>query len=132
MSNKNIYSRIQQKHDTEANWGNAKNFTPLIGEIIIYDKDDTHPLPRFKIGNGIDNVNDLEFVSESVIYKQNEEPEDAPEGALWIDMDAEGGSGGGGGSGLPEVDSSNNGAFLRVVNGTWAVASVPKAEEVRL
>lgn len=40
------------------------------------------------------------------IYKQNEEPVDAPEGAIWIDLDATGGGSGGGsgGGGTVEVD----------------------------
>ena len=63
MANKNFFSRIQQKHDSEANWLKAQNFVPLAGEIIIYDKDDNHPAPRVKIGNGVDNINDLEFAS---------------------------------------------------------------------
>lgn len=37
---------------------------------------------------------------------------------------------GGGGSGLPSVTSSDNGKFLRVVNGAWAAASVPSANGV--
>ena len=60
----NIKGRQVQKHDIEANWikaGNAANpFTPLKGEIIIYDDryiDDTgeHIVAdqvRFKIGDG--------------------------------------------------------------------------------
>ena len=36
----------------------------------------------------------------------------------------------GGGSGLPSVTSSDNGKFLRVVNGVWAAASVPGANGV--
>lgn len=34
-----------------------------------------------------------------------------------------------GGAGLPEVSSTDNGKFLRVVNGAWAAAVVPSAEE---
>jgi hypothetical protein len=37
---------------------------------------------------------------------------------------------GGGGSGLPSVTSSDNGKFLRVVNGAWAAATVPSANGV--
>ena len=40
----------------------ATNFTPMNGEIIIYDEDDNHDYKRIKIGNGTDNVNDLDFV----------------------------------------------------------------------
>lgn len=36
----------------------------------------------------------------------------------------------GGGSGLPSVTSSDNGKFLRVVNGAWAAASVSNANGV--
>ena len=36
----------------------------------------------------------------------------------------------GGGSGLPSVTSSDNGKFLRVVNGAWAAATVPSANGV--
>lgn len=34
---KSISTRIQNKHDLEANWLKASNFTPLEGELIIYD-----------------------------------------------------------------------------------------------
>lgn len=40
-----------------------------------------------------------------------------------------GGSGDGTGSVLPPVTAANNGNFLRVVNGVWAAASLPIAEE---
>lgn len=62
MAEKTLKTRIIQKHDTEANWLLATNFTPLNGEIIIYDEDDNHDYKRIKIGNGTDNVNDLDFV----------------------------------------------------------------------
>lgn len=32
------------------------------GEIIIYDEDDNYDYKRIKIGNGTDNVNDLDFI----------------------------------------------------------------------
>lgn len=60
---KNInYARIQNKHDIEANWELAVNFIPLAGELIIYDPDDTHDLPRIKIGDGKTLVNSLKFI----------------------------------------------------------------------
>ena len=61
MSTKKIDSRISLKHDTEANWIKATNFTPLIGEIIIYDIDNNHNYERIKIGDGITNINALPF-----------------------------------------------------------------------
>lgn len=42
--------RIIHKHDIEENWNKANNFAPLLGEIIVYDPDTTHPNPRYKIG----------------------------------------------------------------------------------
>lgn len=56
-----INARMSQKHDTEAHWKLAINFIPLKGELIIYDVDENNPNERIKIGNGVDNVNNLEF-----------------------------------------------------------------------
>lgn len=58
---KNIKTRIIHKHDTEANWKLATNFTPKQGEIIVYDKDNNYEYERFKIGDGVTNVNNLPF-----------------------------------------------------------------------
>lgn len=62
---KEIRVRQQQKHDIEANWKIAgeRGFIPKPGEIIVYEADEDHLKPRIKIGNGIDNVNDLSFSS---------------------------------------------------------------------
>lgn len=59
-----IKARMQQKHDVETNWKQAKNFSPLAGELIVYDADSAHTSARFKIGDGKTNVNDLPFVVE--------------------------------------------------------------------
>ena len=76
MAEKILSTRIVHKHDLEAHWKMAKNFTPKQGELIIYDIEidsdgNTLALPegrttpysysRFKIGDGILNVNDLPF-----------------------------------------------------------------------
>ena len=58
---KEFFTRIQHKHDIEANWIKAVNFTPLNGEIIVYDKDNEHDYARIKIGDGITKVSDLPF-----------------------------------------------------------------------
>ena len=63
---KTLKTRITQKHDIEANWLLATNFTPMNGEIIIYDEDDNYDYKRIKIGNGTDNVNDLDFIKTTV------------------------------------------------------------------
>ena len=61
MATKTFKARIQNKHDTEANWNAAVNFKPLAGELIIYDEDNTHSTPRFKVGDGNTLVNNLPF-----------------------------------------------------------------------
>lgn len=64
---KNITSRIQQKHDTAANWAKATTFIPKKGEIVIYDAEyntsgvQTQAV-RFKIGDGSRTINNLPFV----------------------------------------------------------------------
>lgn len=63
----NITTRIRQKHDTASNWASAVNFTPMAGELIVYDADDTTTYPRVKVGNGQDNINDLPFSDEHYV-----------------------------------------------------------------
>lgn len=64
-------TRIQHKHDTAENWAKATTFSPLNGEIIIYDPDATHSYPRVKIGDGKTNVNTLPFIDDSVSAQIN-------------------------------------------------------------
>lgn len=52
---KKIQTRIQNKHDIEANWKLATGFIPLAGELIIYDEDENYSYKRFKLGDGILN-----------------------------------------------------------------------------
>lgn len=61
MAEKHLKTRIVNKHDVEANWAKAVNFIPLEGELIVYDADDTHTEPRFKLGDGETKVADLPF-----------------------------------------------------------------------
>ena len=61
MSEKIFNTRIQQKHDVEANWVKAVNFIPKAGEIIIYDADESHNYARLKIGDGLTLINNLNF-----------------------------------------------------------------------
>lgn len=62
MAEKNIKTRIVHKHDVETNWLKATNFIPKQGELIIYDVDANYTYARFKIGDGVSNVNNLPFV----------------------------------------------------------------------
>lgn len=59
-----IKARVQHKHDVEANWLKATNFTPLASEIIVYDPDESYDYPRIKIGDGKTNINSLPFITE--------------------------------------------------------------------
>lgn len=58
-----LNTRIQLKHDTEANWNKATNFIPRAGEVIIYIADSINKFPRLKIGDGATKVSNLPFVN---------------------------------------------------------------------
>ena len=62
-----VRTRIQLKNDTEANWDKAIHFVPLLGEVIIYSADDTHPFSRLKVGDGITTVVNLPFIDASTL-----------------------------------------------------------------
>lgn len=115
-----IKGRFVQKHDTEANWNLAINFIPMQGEIIIYDKDATYDYERFKIGDGINIVSDLEFATYKSI------PELEADGTLTfnseyaVNYDLP----------LPHVTTEDNGKFLCVVNGVWTAQLVTNVSEV--
>lgn len=67
MAEKTIKTRIKNKHETETNWKKATGFTPLPGELIVYDRDFTCNYPRLKIGDDTAvNVNDLPFLNDRI------------------------------------------------------------------
>ena len=71
MAEKTINNlRIINKHDTEENWLKATGFTPKQGELIVYDIDDNYNYERIKIGDGVQNVNDLPFVDDNAIIHE--------------------------------------------------------------
>ena len=63
---KNINARITFKHDIEANWKQATNFTPKAGELILYDPDAKYDYTRIKLGDGSKKVNDLPFLFDKL------------------------------------------------------------------
>lgn len=69
MAEKKINSRIVHKHDTETNWKKATGFIPKMGELIVYDIDDTYDYERFKIGDGATVVSALPFAYSKPIVK---------------------------------------------------------------
>jgi hypothetical protein len=73
MSDTRMKTRIIQKHAIESDWAKAVNFTPLQGEIIIYDIDDNYDYERIKIGDGVQNVNDLPFAIVQPDWSVNDE-----------------------------------------------------------
>ena len=82
--------RVKCKHDTEANWMLATNFSPLAGEIIVYDPDANNEAPRIKVGDGSTNVNALPFASGGSggndIVASASEPTDPVDGMIWLDI----------------------------------------------
>lgn len=62
MAEKTFNSRTIHKHDIEANWAKA-TFIPNQGEIIVYDIDASHEYERFKIGDGVRDINTLPFAN---------------------------------------------------------------------
>lgn len=83
MAEKQIFSRILHKYDTEANWNKAKGFIPKKGELIIYSDRSS-----FKVGDGKTTLSNLKFFDkriEDLIQQISEEiPKDwnASEGEL--------------------------------------------------
>ena len=63
MSEKRLNGRIVNKHDTQANWENAEDFVPMLGEIILYDIDENYDYERMKVGDGETTVGALPFVN---------------------------------------------------------------------
>lgn len=75
---KNVKSRVIHRHDIEAHWERAKNFIPKQAEIIVYDdryinSDGVEEIVadkvRYKIGDGVTNVNKLPFANENLVGK---------------------------------------------------------------
>ena len=73
MSEKIFNTRIQLKHDTEANWGKAINFIPKAGEIIIYDTDENYNYARLKSGDGVTAINSLSFSTAGALQSDWEQ-----------------------------------------------------------
>ena len=87
MANEKTYmARTQMKSDSAVNWQKATNFSPLKGEMIIYNGDP----PRLKVGDGTTNVNNLPFTTAAIYVGDA-----APTGDydLWVDTSAGTGDG---------------------------------------
>ena len=62
-----INARIITRHDKEANWNKVVNFVPKLGEIIIYEAELEHITPRIKIGDGVNTVRQLPFITDPYV-----------------------------------------------------------------
>ena len=82
MATKTVKTRIQQKHDIEANWLKS-TFVPLRGELIVYDSEidengvnlalpegrtERYTYARYKLGDGRTSVNDLPFATNVHVH----------------------------------------------------------------
>lgn len=67
MAEKHLKVRIQHKHDTEERWLATTDFIPKQGEIIVYDIDETHSYARFKIGDGVTEIKQLPFATDTTL-----------------------------------------------------------------
>ena len=76
MANKILKTRVQNKHDTSANWAKATSFVPLAGEVIVYDD-----LKRIKIGDGQTTVTNLAFFDNYL--RNNVDNMKASNNGLW-------------------------------------------------
>ena len=61
----------------------------MIGEIIVYDADDTYSYPRFKIGDGIHNVNELPFSAQPDWNAAEGAPGHVLNRTHWVDITEE-------------------------------------------
>lgn len=71
---KQINARIMTKHDVAENWEKATTFVPKEGEIIIYEVDGkttASRVPRLKVGDGSNKINDLKFITEPYVLKKS-------------------------------------------------------------
>ena len=114
MAEKRIIGRAVQKHDIENNWKLATGFTPLSGEVIVYDPDESHPYSRMKIGDGIQNVNALPFTdpfvyitgTDTVMWTGNEEAFDVGAIKLYYRISDV----------TPTIDDFANGACINIID----------------
>ena len=56
-----LQTRVIHTHDTEENWNKCVDFVPYLGEMIVYDLDESHNYPRAKIGDGKTTIVNLPF-----------------------------------------------------------------------
>ena len=88
MTSTTLKTRIKLKNGTPEEWSQATNFSPLKGELVIYNDADN---PRMKVGDGETNINDLPFVNNSVVADLSDVEEGTEFDPGSIDADSLGG-----------------------------------------
>lgn len=64
--------RVQIKGDTEENLKKATGFVPLDRELVVRKPDNKYKYPRFRLGDGKTNVNDLPILNEQPDWNQED------------------------------------------------------------
>lgn len=85
MSELTIFTRIQNKHDSQQNW-DSSTFIPQQGELIVYDSDNSQSAPKIKVGDGVRTASELPFTTS--IFIQSAQPTNASVYSIWIDTSA--------------------------------------------
>lgn len=124
-----IHYRMQQKRDSTQKW-NDSAFVPKDGEIIVYK--DEGSVNRIKIGDGQHSLDELKFITGE-IYVQEESPESAGEGAIWINPNnLSEGQGGGSGENIAldtTLTKSGMAAEAKAVGDRFAALPVTLSED---
>lgn len=101
MTSTTLKTRIKLKNGTPEEWSQATNFSPLKGELVIYNDADN---PRMKVGDGETNINDLPFVNNSVVAADSLGGIPAADYATKVYVD----------DAISNLDPSNNGEYLDI------------------
>ena len=102
------------EHDHDGVYVPVDTFNELVGNTKVEDQ----------IKNQLQDIQ-----IEKEIYIQNDEPADAADGTVWIDVDAEPVQTSGVVS-IPTVTEKDNGKIMMVVNGRWEAVMVSNGEGV--
>ena len=85
MSDKVLKTRVKMKNDTPENWEKATNFSPLEGEVVVYN----YSVPKVKIGDGETLIENLPFITDECLQVDITDAEQGE--AVLINADSLGG-----------------------------------------
>jgi hypothetical protein len=60
-------ARITLLHNTESEWAKLNTFRPELGEIVVYDPDETFDYVRIKVGDGKHYIQELDFCIDRAV-----------------------------------------------------------------